>query len=228
MVTFVIMHSEILNPPVAQKAPYILLDGEPVNIPPGRRSLSGIRCYLETLAMEQQRVLCSFSVDGKPNHPHASRGNVEPFAHVEGQSIDLDQMPLHLIMAARAQAAHAQASIHSLVTSVLINEGQVAREFWWNLVAELKQPLVTLCLLPDGTFDDGQGGASWIRLHRWQLEQLAMVLKDVDEACWAEDSRVLSHALEHRVLPWLEDLRASLELSYETLLAGSHAERYAA
>ena len=142
--------------------------------------------------------------------------------------MDLDHMPLHLIRAARDQAAHAQASVHSAVMFVLINEGQVAREFWWNLALELKQPLLTLCLLPDTTFDDGQAGASWTQLHKWQLEQLAMILKDVDEACWSEDSRVLSHALEHRALPWLHDLQASLELAYETLLAGSPAARYAA
>ena len=103
------------------------------------------------------------------------------------------------------------------------NEGQVGRESWWNLAVELKQPLLTLCLLPDITFEDGQAGASGTQLHKWQLEQLGMILKDVDEACWSEDSRVLSHALEHRVLPWLHGLQVFLDLSYETALAGERA-----
>jgi hypothetical protein len=88
--------------------------------------------------------------------------------------------------------------------------------------------LLTLCLLPVATWDQRQGGASLTQLHKWQLEQLAMILRDVDEACWSEDPGVLSHAIEQRVLPWLYDLQASLELSYETLLAGSPAAQYAA
>jgi hypothetical protein len=215
------MLSEVLESPVVRDEPCILLDGEPVQLPPGRRSLNGIRSYLETLAMGRQRVLRSFSVDGKDNHPSRSSETDESFARVEGRTMDLDHMPLHLIRAARDQAAHAQASVHSAVMFVLINEGQVAREFWWNLALELKQPLLTLCLLPDSTFDDGPSRSSLTQLRKWQLEQLSMILKDVDAACWSEDLRVLSHALDHRVVPWLEDLQASLELCYETLLAGS-------
>ena len=219
------MLTQTLESPVVPEDPRILLDGEPIKLPPGRRSLSGIRSYLETLAMERQRVLRSFSVDGKAHDHNGSSGSRESFARVEGRTMDLDQMPLHLIAAARDQAAHAQASVHSAVMFVLINEGQVAREFWWNLALELKQPLLTLCLLPDTTFDDGPSRASLTQLRKWQLEQLAMILKDVDAACWSEDLRVLSHALDHRVVPWLEDLQASLELCYETMLAGSRVAR---
>jgi hypothetical protein len=217
------MTSAQVEPPARRDEPRILLDGAPVNLPPGRRSLSGIRCCLETLAMEQQRVLSSFFVDGKPAHPPGPRGTIEPFGIVEGKTIDLVQMPLELIVAAREQADQAQESVHSVVTLVLINEGQVAREFWWNLAVELKRPLLTLCLLPTTAFGKHQDSAFWIQLHKWQFEHLGIILKDVDEACWSEDSRVLSHALEHRVLPWLHGLQTSLELCYETLLAGLRA-----
>ncbi|MEY2428507.1 MAG: hypothetical protein QOJ40_1392 [Verrucomicrobiota bacterium] len=217
------MISEILESPVGREEPHILLDGAEVNLPPGRRSLSGIRCYLETLAMKRQRVLFSFFVDGKPASPPGPGDSAGPFGIVEGKTIDLDHMPLQLIMAAREQANQAQESVHSVATLVLINEGQVAREFWWNLAVELKRPLMTLCLLPNATFGEDHGGGFWIQLHKWQFEHLGTILKDVDEACWSEDSRVLSHALEHRVLPWLHGLQASLELCYETLLAGSRA-----
>jgi hypothetical protein len=186
--------------------------------------LSGIRCYLETVALERQRVLCAFSVDGKPSHPGGANGTVEHFGLVEGHTIDLDQIPLHLIIGAREQAAHAKSRVHSVVTLILVNDGHAARELWWDLAVELKRPLVTLCLLPDTTFGDWQGNAFWTQLHKWQFEHLAVILKDVDEACWSEDSRVLSHVLEHRVLPWLNGLQASLDLSYETLLAGLRAD----
>ena len=80
---------------------------------------------------------------------------------------------------------------------------------------------LTLNLVPDSACGGAAGGASISQLRKWQLEQLAMILKDVDAACWSEDLGMLSHALDHRVVPWLEDLQASLELCYETLLAGS-------
>ena len=44
----------------------ITLDGLLVRLPSGRCSLNAIRCHLETLALEKQRILCSLSVDGEP------------------------------------------------------------------------------------------------------------------------------------------------------------------
>ena len=42
----------------------VMLDGQPVGLPPQRRSLTAIRFYLESLALEQQRIIWLFSVDG--------------------------------------------------------------------------------------------------------------------------------------------------------------------
>jgi hypothetical protein len=44
----------------------IVLDGNPVTVPARRTSLNAICCYLETLALVQQRVLCALTVDGHP------------------------------------------------------------------------------------------------------------------------------------------------------------------
>jgi hypothetical protein len=201
----------------------VWLDGLPVNLPPERRSLGAIRCYLERLALEQQRILYSFRVNGRcPNfgRPLATLG---PIQVVEAETIALEQTPLHLVNAAREQVAQARARLESAVVLVLINEGTVASELWWKLAQELKAPLLTLSLLPETICGPANGRASLSQLRKWQLQQLAAIIKEVDEACGSGSSRTLSNVLENRALPWLIQLQDSLELWRETLLADSSA-----
>lgn len=195
----------------------VMLDGQPVVLPAQRRSLAAIRSYLETLAMEQQRILFSFRVDGARINLSAMLPTQKRFAKIEAETIDLRQVPLQLIKTALVQTTEAREQVTSAVTVVLINETAWAREHWWNLVRLLKQPFLTLSLMPENAYKSNEGGASLMQLRNWQLQQLAAILKDVDEACWSDDSTALSNALEYRVLPWLRGLESSLELWHETL-----------
>jgi hypothetical protein len=58
-----------------------------------------------------------------------------------------------------------------------------------------------------------------MQLRRWQLQQLAGIIREVDQACQAGDPTALSDALEKRVLSWLEGLQESLDLLRNLLLA---------
>ena len=196
----------------------VLLDGSEITLPPGRRSLSGIRSYLETLALEQERVLCTFSVDGEPANPARPLPDSNYFERVEGETLDLEHVPLQLLRAAQEQATYAQTQVESGIALVLINDGQVAREFLWNLTWALKQPLITLSLLPETVLGASSDGASVARLRRWQLQQLGAIIRELDATAWAADPRVLAYALESRAQPWLENLKASLELLHEKVL----------
>ena len=218
------MLSDILDSSSVREDIQVLLDGSPVELPDERRSLSAIRSYLETLALERQRVLYSFSVDGAPV---SSRANLAPigFSRVEAETFDLDEMPVRIIDMAIQQASHAQKQVQSAISMVLINDGRMAREFWWDLTRDLKQPLLTLTLLPDHSCGFSYRGASVSQLRKWQLQQLGTILKNVDEACRVEDSMILAAALETRVMPWIANLNMNLELLRETLLAGLSAGR---
>ena len=198
----------------------VLLDGQPVVLPAQRRSLASIRSYLETLAMEQQRVLFSFRVDGARVNLSAMLPSEKRFAKIEAETINLAQVPLQLIKTAMVQAAEARDQVIGAVTLVLINEPGWAREHWWNLLRLLKQPFLTLSLMPENAYGSNAAGASLMQLRNWQLQQLAAILKDVDAACWCDDSAALSNALEYRVLPWLHGLESSLELWHETISLG--------
>jgi len=207
--------------PLTQGDIEVMLDGLPVGLPSGRRSLTAIRSFLETLAMERQRILCTFNVDGQPANLTQPFGSRADFFRVEAESIDLDEMPLQLLKTARQQTADARGHIESAVAVVLINEGQMAREFWWNLAKELKEPLLTLSLLPENCCTQPHGGASLSQLRKWQLQQLAAIIRDVDEACQNDDTTALSNSLENRALPWLQKLHELICLWLDTASAGS-------
>ena len=195
----------------------VLLDGCPVHIPAGRRSIAAIRSYLETISLEQHRILCALRIDGEQVNLAEQFLTQKSFRQVTGETIHLDQMPMQLIETAIQQAADAREQVISAVALVLINDGCLAREFWWNLARQLKNPLLTLNLVPEAICAPANGSAPATQLRKWQFEQLAAVLKDVDERCWSEDSNLLADALENRVMPWLDALLRSLYLMRDTL-----------
>jgi hypothetical protein len=199
----------------------ITLDGLPVGLPSGHRSLNAIRCLLETLALERQRILCSLNVDGQPVTLALPWLEQMAFGRVEAGTVALEETPLLLLKKAFQQADFARACVETALTLVLINDGQVAREVWWNLVSALKEPVITLSLLPENTCELFDHRTSPTQLRKWQLEQIAVIIGDVEEACHAEDTIPLSNALENRVLPWLQNLSELICLWHETVLAGS-------
>jgi len=109
--------------------------------------------------------------------------------------------------------------VQTAVDLVLINEADRARELWWSLSLALKEPLLTLSLLPEGICGPGEGQASLMQLRKWQLQQLGAVIQDVNNACEWDNPLVLSDALEIRVLPWLTKLQEFLTLLQETILS---------
>jgi len=200
-----------------------MLDGLLVGLPPGRRSLVAIRSYLETLAMENQRILCSFTVDGELTNLNQSLAARKTFSRIEAETLDLDDLPLQMIRTALQQTVVARKRVESAITLVLINDGLMARECWWDLAQALKSPLLTLSLLPETICGPANGRSSLVQLRKWQLQQLARIIKSVDAACWSEDSAVLSNALETEVLPWLDELQKFISFWKETAAAGSRA-----
>ena len=199
----------------------ITLDGLPVLLSLEYRSLPAIRCHLEALALEKQRILCSLSVDHEPMNLALPLASGKGFRRVEAETIPLEERSLLLLKTALQQADQARACVETAVTLVLINELHVARELWWNLAKQLKEPVLTLSLLPDNACGPANGRASLTQLRKWQLEQIATIIKDVDAVCHAEDTLPLSNALENRVLPWLQNLTELIILWHETAQVGS-------
>jgi hypothetical protein len=195
----------------------VKLDGIPVAIPCERQSFSAIRSYLESLALQQQRILCWISVDGEPVNLTQPGVAVEQFAQVDGETMSLGEVPVQLIRGALQQTALVRSRVQVAVELVLINDGNRARELWWTLSTALKEPLLTLSLLPENICGPDNGRASMMQLRKWQLQQLGCVIQDVDLASRTGDPIALSDALEQRALSWLDKLRDSLRLWHDAL-----------
>src|SRR5437879_5336299 len=116
------MSPELHDSPQSGADLTVILDGRPVVVPAQRRSLAAIRAYLETLALEQQRILFSFRVDGARVNLSAMLPTQTRFAKIEAETIDLAQVPLQLIRTAMLQTAEAKNHVVSAITLVLINQ----------------------------------------------------------------------------------------------------------
>jgi len=203
----------------------VLLDGRAVVLPRGRSSLNAIRTFLEALALQQERVLCAFLVDGQSATPDQLREKA-PFSRIEGVSVGLKDMPLRMLSSAFKETVQARTATEAAVTLVLINEASVARELWWDLASTLKEPLLTLSLLPENLYQAPTGCASLLQMRKWQLQQLATIIQEVDDACWSTRPDALSNALESRVLPWLARLQQLICLWQQTMLAGMRPDSH--
>jgi hypothetical protein len=199
----------------------VLLDGVPVGLPADRRSLSAIRCHLETIALRQQRVLCSLQVASSLVPGAQSSTNGRGIFRVEARTMELGNRAMLILDMALAQSARVLRRVTNAITLVLINDLRSARELWWDLAKELKEPVLTLSLLPDNVCGPSHGQASFTKLRRWQLEQLAAIILDVDQASASEDTVHLSDALAAHVLPWIESHHELIKLWRETVRAGA-------
>lgn len=199
----------------------ITLDGITVEAPSQGHSLNAIRHHLEAIALEQQRVLCALNIDGRAANLSLPFNSEARFSRVEAETVGLDETAVLILKAAAWQTDEARSCVEKALTLVLINECNVARELWWDLARRLKEPVLTLSLLPETTWGDIRQGGSLRQLRKWQLEQIAVIMREVDQACHTGDTIQLSNALESRVLPWLQKLMELIDLWHETMLASS-------
>jgi hypothetical protein len=190
----------------------VLLDGVSVHLPSDRRSFEAIRCHVESIALGQQRFLGSIHVVSPAPHKPKSAGIGGGKFRVEAHTMELGNRMLLILMTALEQTTNTMHRVRSAISQVLINDAPVAREIWWGLANELRQPVLTLSLLPDNVCGPNQGQASFTQLRKWQLEQLASIIRDVDEVCTSDDTSKLSDALATHVLPWLESQRGVIQL----------------
>ena len=198
----------------------VTLDSETVALPAGRNSLNAIRSYLESLALAGQRVLAVFAVDGCPVNLSLPLVDQRAFCRIDAETIPLEELPLLLLTTAGQQVDRARESVEAALTLVLINNRSTARELWWKIACQLKEPVLTLSLMPENLCQLCCG-TTFHKLRRWQLEQIAVIVRKVDAACDSKDNIQLSDALEKLVLPWLQNLGEHIRLWHDATLAGA-------
>ena len=200
----------------------VTLDCESIILPDGRTSINSIRAHLETMALANQRILGELAVDGQPVDLSMPMTDLS-FRRVDAVTIPLGEQPLLLLTTAGKQAERARAAVENALTLVLINSSATARELWWSIATQLKEPVLTLSLMPENLCQLWCG-TTFHKLRRWQLEQISMIVRRVDAACDAGDNLQLSDALENLVLPWLDRLKDHIRLWHDATQAGARLE----
>jgi len=197
----------------------VTLDCETIALPAGRNSINSIRSYLESIALASRRILGELIVDGQPADLCQPISDA-PFRRVDALTIPLGGLPVLLLATARQQTERVRAAVEDSLTLVLINNPSNARELWWNIAGQLKEPVLTLSLMPEHLCQLWCG-TTFHKLRQWQLEQISLIMQRVDAACTVDDNIRLSDALENLVLPWLDRLQEHIQLWQEAARAGA-------
>ncbi len=185
----------------------VTLDGQTLALSPQLRvSLPAIRAHLEALVLCQRRILHELVVDGVTLNLHRPAWAFESFQHVAATTISFEALMSQLLHLAREQVAQLRSRSEAAVLLVLINEWPAAQRIWWNLLPDLKEPLVTLSFLPELGHHPVPLGSVPTETCARQAEELGRIQQEVEGHCAQRDALALSDTLEQRLLPWLDQL----------------------
>lgn len=191
----------------------VTLDGVPIALPAGiERNVAAIRAHLESVVLSRRRLLCMLHVDGVPTDLDNPSPLHKPTRVVSAESIAFDQLHQQLVLLTRERVKLLIERTRSAALLVLINDWEQSRRIWNNLLPELRQALLALCVLPPMANAVDRESYSNVRL----AELLGRILADVNYVMSQRSPEELSDALEQRVLPWLDLLQLSLEKWNET------------
>jgi hypothetical protein len=185
----------------------ITLDGQPVALGGKQsRSLQSIRSHLERVALKRQRVLFSLTINGAPVSLAESLSPFKTFHKIAARTIGFDQLGYQLVAVAADQVNSLHERIERLALQVMINDWPKAEALWWQLMPEIKDPLLTLSFVPPSVEMLPHGEEIGAKaLKRFTLD-LVKILEDIEDILTRKELLELSDALENQLLPWLRGL----------------------
>jgi hypothetical protein len=185
----------------------ITLDGQPVALGGKQsRSLQSIRSHLERVALKRQRVLFSLTINGAPVSLAESLSPFKTFHKIAARTIGFDQLGYQLVAVAADQVNSLHERIERLALQVMINDWPKAEALWWQLMPEVKDPLLTLSFVPPSVEMLPHGEEIGAKaLKRFTLD-LVKILEDIEDILTRKELLELSDALENQLLPWLRGL----------------------
>lgn len=204
------------NTPSTPKQVCVTLDSQPVVLPLQLAgSLPAIRAHLEALALSQQRILHVLVVDGVSLNLQKPAWPLQTFHQIAAASISFPKLRFQLVRLAREQVGQLRARAEAAVLPVLINDWHAVHRIWWNLLPDLKEPLVTLSFLPEPGYPAAPLFSTPTAECARQAEELGHIQQEVAAGFASRDAVAISDTLEQRLLPWLDRLGAALEQPHE-------------
>lgn len=185
------------NPP----PPSILLDGDPVELPPNLQPyLLAIHAHMETVALRRGRILETLNLSA------ASRqAPIKP----EGkgsQNQDWDQLGRYFLKTLRKQVAVLQEKLDSAVLLVVVNEWKVAERLWAELQHDLRAAVLTLRLLQEFGGSLALNSEANSECVAQYFRELHSAWQSLDLSAGARETLSFSNELEQRLQPWLDRL----------------------
>lgn len=182
----------------------VTLDGQAVELSSKQgRSLQAIRSHLETIALKKHRVLFSLMVNGVPINLGDPVSPFKTFQKVVGRTIPFSQLSIQLVSVAADQVNSLHERVQHLALQVMINDWSKAEELWWDLMPQLKDPLLTLSFVPQSIAALPNGEEINEKSIRKFAADLVTIFEQMEAIIARKELLEFSNALEHQVLPWL-------------------------
>lgn len=183
------------------------MDGQPVELSSTQgRSLRAIRAHLEAIALKKHRVLFSLTVNGAPVSLVDSMSPFKTFQKVVARTIGFNQLSFQLVGVAADQVNSLHDRVERLALQVMINDWPKAEAMWWDLLPDLKDPLLTMTFIPQVVemlpFGEEIGPKAIKRFS----DGLVLILQKIELILDRQELLELSNALENDLLPWLRGL----------------------
>ena len=187
------------------------MDGKPLELPEHTKgSLTAIRSYLESLALQHGRVVSFFTVDGVVINIIEESVEIKGMHRVKADTISFDELTRQLISTSCDRLKQLHVIAESAITQVLINDWPEVQKLWEKWQADFKSPILVVSFLRElcgVRLDELSCCNQTLGQH---LTFFNTLIDEVEAVVATKNILQFSNLLEDRYAPWLQQLSVFL------------------
>ena len=189
----------------------VIMDGKPLELPEHiKGSLTAIRSYLESLALQHGRVVSFFTVDGVIINIIEESIEIKGMQRVKADTISFDELTRQLISTSCDRLKQLHVIAESAITQVLINDWPEVQKLWEKWQPDFKSPILVVSFLRElcgVRLDELSCCNQTLGRH---LTFFNPLIDDVEAVVATKNILQFSNLLEERYAPWLRQLSVFL------------------
>ncbi|MEO8428096.1 MAG: hypothetical protein ABI651_13380 [Verrucomicrobiota bacterium] len=189
----------------------VMMDGKPLELPEHvRGSLTAIRSYLESLALQHGRVVSFFTVDAIIINIMEESSEIRGMQRVNADTISFDELTRQLISTACDRLKHLHATAEGIITQVLINDWPEVQKLWESWQPDFKSPILVVNFLRElcgVRLDELRCCNQSLGQH---LTFFNALIDELEAVVATKNILEFSNFLEERYAPWLQRLSVFL------------------
>jgi hypothetical protein len=189
----------------------VIMDGKPLELPVRiKGSLTAIRSYLESLALQHGRVVSFFTVDGIVINIIEESIEIKGMHRVKADTICFDELTRQLISTSCDRLKQLHVIAESAITQVLINDWPEVQKLWERWQPDFKSPILVVNFLRElcgVRLDELSSCNQTLGQH---LTFFNPLIDEVEAVVAAKNILQFSNLLEERYAPWLQQLSVFL------------------